>query len=64
MTNRHQCSYCEDYKQQHHNYCRMCGFHLTEGHVPYVRLALIYNTNEKFCGYCGGPKDECPCVKR
>jgi hypothetical protein len=64
MVNRHQCSHCEDYKKQGHNYCRMCGFHLTKGYVQYVRLAVVYNISEKFCGYCGGPKHECSCVKR
>lgn len=45
---------CPDYKKRGHNYCRMCGFHLTKGYVQHVRIALIYNTNEKYCGYCGG----------
>jgi hypothetical protein len=63
MTSRQQCSHCEDYKKQGHNYCRMCGFHLTKGYVQYVRLGVAYNTSEKFCGYCGGPKHECSCIK-
>jgi hypothetical protein len=50
------CDQCEDYQAQEHNYCRMCGFHLTKVYVQYVRLAVTYNTQEKFCGYCGGAK--------
>ena len=61
MSNNHKCRDCEDYKRQGHNYCRMCGFHLTRGYVQYVKLAAIFNTNEKFCGYCGGPKHQCSC---
>ena len=64
MANRQPCSQCDEYKKQGHNYCRMCGFHLTKGFVQYVRLALGYNTAEKFCGYCGGLKHECSCVRR
>src|SRR5438874_826028 len=41
----------DNYEKKGHNYCRMCGLHLRKGYVPYVRLALAYNTNEKFCGY-------------
>lgn len=62
MSKHQKCSDCENYKQQGHNYCRMCGYHLTKGYVQYVRLAVAYNTNEKFCGYCGGKKNECSCV--
>ncbi len=55
------CSKCDDYKKKGHNYCRMCGFHLTKGQVQHVRLALAYHVNEKFCGYCGDSKDKCTC---
>lgn len=61
MAKERQCPACDDYEKQGHNYCRMCGLHLRKGYVPYVRLALAYNTNEKFCGYCGGPKHKCKC---
>ena len=44
------CGDCEEYKKSGHNYCRICGFHLTKGYVQYVRLALAYFTHEKFCG--------------
>jgi hypothetical protein len=40
----------------------MCGYHLTKGNVQHARLSAAYNTNEKFCGYCGGPKNECFCI--
>lgn len=62
MSNNQKCSNCENYKQQGHNYCRMCGNHLTKGYIQHVRLAVGYYTNEKFCGYCGGPKNACSCV--
>ena len=56
------CGDCEKYGQQGHNYCRMCGNQLTKGYVPNVRVAVAYYTNEKFCGYCGGRKNECSCL--
>jgi hypothetical protein len=64
MANKQQCGDCDDYKRQGHNFCRMCGFHLAKGHVKHVRIATIYHTNEKFCGYCGGPKHKCECDRR
>ena len=64
MSRQQKCDRCEEYKDQSHNYCRMCGFHLTKGYVQYVRLAVAYFTNEKFCGHCGGAKNECSCVRR
>jgi len=62
--NNQMCPKCEEYKKQGHNYCRMCGFHLTKGYVQYARLATAYYTNEKYRGYCGGPKNNCKCVRR
>ena len=59
---RYGCSDCERQKQKGHNYCRVCGFHLTKGYVQHVRVALAHYTNEKFCGYCGGEKHACSCV--
>lgn len=50
------CKHCEKYKRVGHNYCRMCGFHLTKGYVQNVRVAAVYNVSERFCGYCGRPK--------
>ncbi len=61
MSYNQKCRDCEDYQRQGHNYCRMCGFHLTRGNVQHVRIAVIYNTSEKFCGYCGGLKHQCSC---
>lgn len=62
MTKR-RCGKCDEYAKAGHNYCRMCGYHLTEGLVQFVKLAVAYYVNEKFCGYCGGPKDDCLCVR-
>jgi hypothetical protein len=64
MTQKQRCDRCDDYQRQNHNYCRMCGFHLTKGYVQDVRIAEVYRTDEKFCGYCGGKKHECKCVGR
>lgn len=61
MSNSQRCSHCDDYKQRGHNYCLMCGFHLTQGHVQSVRISDGYHINEKFCGYCGDPKHDCSC---
>lgn len=55
------CSRCDEYKSQGHNYCRMCGFHLTKGYVQYARVAVAYRSDEKFCGYCGEARDRCAC---
>ncbi len=64
MTQR-KCSNCDNYKKQGHNYCRMCGYHLTKGFVQQVKKGVVYNTNEKFCGYCGGEKkDDCSCYAK
>lgn len=63
MSNRQKCGKCDDYKQQGHNYCRICGYHLTKGYAQYARLALAYFASENFCGYCGGPKRDCSCTK-
>jgi len=55
------CKDCEKYKKSGHNYCRMCGYYLTKGYAPHVRIAETYYTDEKFCGYCGKPRGECRC---
>lgn len=47
------CSNCDKYKKMLHNYCKMCGFHLTKGYVQYVRRVSCNYTTERFCGYCG-----------
>ena len=56
------CGKCDDYERRGHNYCRMCGYHLRKGYVRRVRRALAYHVNEKYCGYCGGPKNNCECT--
>jgi len=58
---KQKCSECNNYAKAGHNYCRMCGFHLTKGFVQYVRIAVSYFTNEKYCGYCGKLRKECKC---
>lgn len=63
MATTHRCSHCEKYERQGHNYCRMCGFHLTAGYVQHVGVATIYHVNERFCGCCGGPAGRCRCVR-
>jgi hypothetical protein len=60
-SSNRKCPKCEKYKSAGHNYCRICGFHLTKGHVQNVRHGVVYSTNEKFCGYCGGAKQKCGC---
>ena len=57
------CDQCQQYKNQGHNYCRVCGRFLREGELRYVRLAHTYFHHEKFCGYCGGPKRACECIR-
>lgn len=61
MSNGHKCSDCKKHEQQGDNYCRICGNHLTKGYVQNIWVAAAYYTNEKFCGYCGGLKNECSC---
>ena len=61
MAGSQRCSDCESYEREGHNYCRMCGFHFKTGRVRNVRVAVAYNTSEKYCGYCGGAKDDCDC---
>jgi rRNA maturation endonuclease Nob1 len=58
---KERCEHCARYQQQGHNYCRMCGFHLMAGYVQHAGIAEAFNPNERFCGYCGGPKYECAC---
>lgn len=47
MTTKRECRDCEEYRKQGHNYCRVCGYHLTKGLVQFVRLAHAYFTHEK-----------------
>jgi len=61
---KRRCEECQRYQDRGHNYCRMCGFHLTKGYVQHVRNAEAYHVNEKFCGYCGGPQRNCSCTRR
>lgn len=55
------CANCEKYKGNGHNYCRMCGYHLTKGFVQHVKIAVVYHVNEKYCGHCGKKHDQCDC---
>jgi len=59
-----ECEHCDKYRKENHNYCRMCGYHLTRGVVQNVRVALAYFTEEKFCGYCGKKRNNrCKCTQ-
>lgn len=55
------CPDCDKYAKDSHNYCSMCGYHLTKGYAQYARIAMAYFSNEKFCGYCGKPRNNCHC---
>jgi hypothetical protein len=61
MAPQIKCKECENYEKQHHNYCRMCGYHLRKGYVPFARMAVTYTTSEKFCGHCGDEREKCAC---
>jgi hypothetical protein len=56
---RHLCPYCEDYDTAGHNYCRMCGSHLTAGKPRSGEVHARYSAVEKYCGYCGKQRDKC-----
>ena len=53
------CASCDGYERKHHNYCRKCGLELKPGFAKYVPIAEGYFADEKYCGYCGKPIDEC-----
>jgi hypothetical protein len=55
------CSECGDNERDGHNYCRKCGFHLTQGYVQNAAVALAYYVGDKYCGYCGGKARMCRC---
>ena len=55
------CRDCDSYAKEGHNYCRMCGYHLTKGHIQNNRLWVGYHINEKYCGYCGKLRIDCKC---
>jgi hypothetical protein len=56
------CDKCEDNIKIGHKYCRRCGeaFPVNRHHAP---VAIAYDVQDKFCGYCRGPKHECDCTK-
>jgi len=62
MTQQRKCDKCDEYFEKGHNYCRICGCYLRKGQIKHVRIALAYYAHEKYCGYCGGPKNKCKCV--
>ena len=62
MIQKVKCGECDKYAKEGHNYCRVCGYHLTKKYVQNVRLAVTYYSHEKFCGYCGGPRNNCKCM--
>lgn len=61
MATNRKCPKCEGYEKQLHNFCRMCGTEFKPNHVKHVRRAVAYNSQENFCGYCGGEKNNCSC---
>lgn len=61
MNSNHKCRHCESYEKQLHNFCRMCGSEFKPNNAKNVRRAVGYNSNENFCGYCGGRKHNCGC---
>jgi RNA polymerase subunit RPABC4/transcription elongation factor Spt4 len=62
MGNTERCSDCARYEREGDNFCRVCGFHLMKDYAQHSRLNLGYTSDEKYCGYCGDPKDVCSCV--
>lgn len=60
-TPKEKCKDCDSYAKAGHNYCRMCGFHLTQGYVQSVKIAVAYFIKEKYCGYCGKLRNNCKC---
>jgi hypothetical protein len=39
----------------------MCGYYFKKGKIENARIAINYNANEEFCGYCGEPRENCKC---
>jgi len=60
QTNK--CKKCDSYEKAGHNYCRICGYHLTNGFTQYTKIAEGYSTDELFCGYCGDSRNNCKCT--
>jgi hypothetical protein len=60
-TSKEKCPRCDEYANAGHNYCRMCGNHLTKDFTQFTRIAVGYFTNEKYCGYCGKLRKNCKC---
>ena len=53
------CPYCEEYARDGHNYCPMCGAHLTAEEKQQAEVPAAYEVHEKYCGHCGRPRSEC-----
>ena len=62
MAIKERCDECAKYEKEGDNYCRICGFHLTEGDLQSPPAGTAYYTDEKYCAHCGGPKYKCSCV--
>lgn len=62
MSHKKECGDCSKYREEGHNYCRVCGNHLTAGTVQMPPRPVMYHTNEQYCGHCGGPKRLCKCL--
>lgn len=55
------CSKCNEYKERGHNHCRMCGADVRKGLARRPRKPAVFKPSEKYCGYCGEPREECGC---
>ena len=53
------CPFCDEYARNGHNYCRMCGSHLSPGREPRPEVPIIFEPAEKYCGHCGRQWAEC-----
>jgi hypothetical protein len=56
---KHLCPFCEEYARGGHNYCRMCGSHLTVEQPQRPEVAAEFEAAEKYCGHCGRNRLDC-----
>lgn len=53
------CPFCEEYARNGHNYCRMCGSHLTVEQKQRAEVPVSCEASEKYCGHCGRLLPDC-----
>jgi hypothetical protein len=53
------CPYCIEYDQAGHNYCRMCGSHLSAAQERRPEVGAVHHLPEKYCGECGRERSLC-----